>query len=80
MHDYLNQWAIRTPLLAMSIGLCGFAFSSDQAPAGTSSSSTSSDSSMCESGENCFQFAALPKERLGKALNKEQVLLLKLDR
>ncbi|MDZ4856539.1 MAG: transglycosylase SLT domain-containing protein [Nitrospirota bacterium] len=80
MHDYLNKWAIRTPLLAMSIGLSGFAFSSDQAPAGVSLSSTSSDSSLCERGEDCFQSAALPKERLGKALNKEQVLLLKLDR
>jgi predicted GNAT superfamily acetyltransferase len=30
--------------------------------------------------EECFQAAAMPKERLGKALNKEKVLLLKLDR
>ena len=34
----------------------------------------------CESAEDCFAAAAQPKERLGKALNKEQVLLLKLDR
>ena len=30
--------------------------------------------------EDCFQAAALPKERLGTALNKEQVLSLKLSR
>jgi soluble lytic murein transglycosylase len=40
----------------------------------------SSNSDACERAEDCFQAAALPKERLGKALNKEQVLLLKLDR
>ncbi len=40
----------------------------------------SSDSDVCERAEDCFQAAALPKERLGKTLNKEQVLLLKLDR
>ena len=40
----------------------------------------SSDSDACESAEDCFQASALPKERLGKTLNKEQVLLLKLSR
>ena len=64
----------------MSIGLCGFALLSDQASAGLSSPSMSSGSDICERAEDCFQAAALPKERLGKALNKEQVLLLKLDR
>lgn len=38
------------------------------------------NSTTCESAEECFAAAAQPKERLGKALNKEQVLLLKLDR
>jgi len=34
----------------------------------------------CESAESCFQAGALPKERLGKALTKEQVFSLKLER
>jgi len=34
----------------------------------------------CDGAESCFQAAALPKERLGKALTKEQVLTLKLER
>ena len=80
MGDYLHQRAIRNLLLATSIGLCGFALLSDQASAGLSSQSMPNDSDICERAEDCFQAAALPKERLGKALNKEQVLLLKLDR
>ena len=80
VRDHLHQRAIRNLLLATSIGLCGFALLSDQVSAGPSSPSISSDSDACESAEECFQTAALPKERLGKALNKEQVLLLKLDR
>ncbi len=80
MHDYLHHWAIRNLLLAASIGLCGCALLPDQASAGPSSPSMSTDSGVCERVEECFQAAAMPKERLGKALNKEQVLLLKLDR
>ena len=80
MRDSLHQRGIRNLFLAMSIGLCLFALSSDQASADSSSLSTSSGSDACEKAEDCFQTAALPKERLGKALNKEQVLLLKLDR
>jgi len=40
----------------------------------------SSASEVCEKVEDCFQAAAMPKERIGKAFNKEQILLLKLDR
>lgn len=80
MRDYLHQRAIRNLLLATSIGLCGFALLSDQASAGPSSPAMSSDSEACENAEDCFQAAALPKERLGKSLNKEQVLLLKIHR
>jgi len=80
VRDYLRQRAIRNLLLATSIGLCGFTLLSDQASAGPSSSPMSSDIDSCERAEDCFQAALLPKERLGKALNKEQVLLLKLDR
>ena len=35
---------------------------------------------ICDQPEPCFQAAVLPKERLGKALAKEQVLALKLER
>ena len=35
---------------------------------------------ICDQAEPCFQAAVLPKERLGKALAKEQVLALKLER
>ena len=80
MRDYLHQRAVRNLLLATSIGLCGFALLSDQASAGPASPSMPSDNDACERAEDCFQASALPKERLGKALNKEQVLLLKLDR
>lgn len=80
MRDSIHQRAIRHLFLATSIGLCGLALVSDQAAASPSSPPISSDSDVCERAEDCFQVAALPKERLGKALNKEQVLLLKLDR
>jgi soluble lytic murein transglycosylase len=80
MGDYRHQQVIRNLFFATSIGLCGFTLLSDQSPAGPSSPSISSDSEACERAEDCFQAAALPKERLGKALNKEQVLSLKLSR
>jgi soluble lytic murein transglycosylase len=80
VHDYLHPNVIRTLVFATSIGLCAFALFSDQVSAGPSSPSISTDSDICETAEDCFQVAALPKERLGKVLNKEQVLLLKLDR
>jgi soluble lytic murein transglycosylase len=71
---------MRNVFLATSIGLCGVALSFDQVFAEYSSPSMSSGSDVCEKAEDCFQAAALPKERLGKTLNKEQVLLLKLGR
>jgi len=71
---------MRNLVLATSIGLCGFALSFDQVSAEPSSPSMSSGSDACERAEDCFQAAALPKERLGKTFNKEQVLLLKLGR
>ena len=39
-----------------------------------------SEVEICDQPEPCFQAAVLPKERLGKALAKEQVLALKLER
>jgi len=75
-----HQWAIRGLLLTMTIGFCGFALLSDQASADPLSPSMSSEGEACGGAEECFEAASLPKERLGKALNKEQVLLLKLGR
>ncbi len=53
---------------------------SEQASGDSPSPSLPIDTDACETVEACFQAAAQPKERLGKGLNKEQVLLLKLDR
>ena len=44
------------------------------------SASLQEDTDTCDAVDQCFRAAALPKERLGKVLTKEQVLLLKLDR
>ena len=77
---YWHRQVIRNLFLAMSIGLWGFTLLSDQSDAGPSSPSIAGDSEACERVEDCFQAAALPKERLGKSLNKEQVLSLKLSR
>jgi len=77
---YRYQQVIRSLFFITAIGLCGFTLVSDQSPAGPFSPSISGDSESCERAEECFQTAALPKERLGKALNKEQVLSLKLSR
>lgn len=40
----------------------------------------SAEPDVCDQPEPCFQAAVLPRERLGKALTKDQVLALKLDR
>ena len=80
MRAYLYQQVLRNLLFATSIGLCAFTLFSDQSSAGPSSPSMLSDGEACETAEECFQAAALPKERLGTALNKEQVLLLKVNR
>ena len=39
-----------------------------------------SESELCETAESCFQAGAMPKERLGNVLAKEQVFSLKLER
>ena len=44
------------------------------------SAALSGESDTCDQPEACFQAAVLPKERLGKALTREQVLGLKLER
>jgi len=44
------------------------------------SAALSGEPDFCDQPEPCFQAAALPKERLGKGMTKEQVLTLKLER
>ncbi len=44
------------------------------------SSQNDNDIDVCDSAASCFQSGALPKERLGTALTKDQVLSLKLER
>ncbi len=43
-------------------------------------SQNATDADACDSAASCFQSGALPKERLGTALTKEQILSLKLER
>ena len=69
--------AMQYLLLTASISLCGFVLPLNHASAGPS---VSNDSGTCERAEDCFQVAAVPRERLGKAFNKEQILSLKLER
>ncbi len=80
MHDRMNRRALRNLLFATAIGVCGSVLLSEQASGESLSPSLPAETDACETVEACFQAAAQPKERLGKALNKEQVLLLKLDR
>ncbi len=80
MRNTRHQRTSRRVLCVLSIGLCWIAVLCGKAFADSSSSPHSSGNDVCERAEDCFQAAALPKGRIGKTLNKEQVLLLKLDR
>ena len=79
MHDDIDQPTFRHLLPVIGIWLCG-ALLLLAGAIGSSSVSALSESETCDTPELCFQAAALPKERLGKALTKEQVLSLKLER
>ncbi len=76
----MNQRTVRKLLSVTALGLCWALLSSGPVSADTSSPPLPSVPDTCETVETCFQAAALPKERLGKSLNKEQVLSLKLER
>lgn len=69
---------MRTPLSLVLIAVWGMGLPLDQQL--VAAPSMQGDTDVCDVGEQCFRAAALPKERLGKALTKEQVLSLKLDR
>ena len=76
----MNQRTVRKLLSVTALGLCWAVLFSWPVAADTSSPPLPSALDTCETVEACFQAAALPKERLGKSLNKEQVLSLKLER
>lgn len=79
MQDRLIQTSLRP--LFLVIGSCLFSTLALSAEADASSSvATAIESEMCGSPEVCFQAAVSPKERLGNALTKEQLLSLKLRR
>lgn len=80
MRNTRHQRTSRRVLRVLFIGLCWIAVLCGKAFADSSSSPHSSGNDVCERAEDCFQTASLQKGRIGKTLNKEQVLLLKLDR
>ena len=79
MRDAIVQLSFRHLFLAVGCWFCSVLL----LPAGVSASSSApaaNEGETCDAPELCFQMAALPKERLGKALTKEEVLSLKLER
>jgi soluble lytic murein transglycosylase len=74
----LTKRVILTALVLGTVTAGGMSFSLTDTRTG--SLVPSEDPIECEAVEACFKAAALPKERLGKVLTKEQVLLLKLER
>ncbi len=76
----MNQRMVRKLRSVTALGFCWALLFSWPVSADTSSPSLPSSPDTCETVEVCFQAAALPKERLGKSLNKEQILSLKLER
>lgn len=78
VRDDIGQPSFRMLLLAAGFWFFGALLF--PAVAAEPSASASNENETCSAPEVCFQAAALPKERLGKALTKEQVLTLKLER
>lgn len=79
MYDGIVQPFFRLLPLAIGFSLCGILLLPGGA-AGSAATPALSEQETCDQLELCFQTAAFPKERLGKALTKEQVLTLKLER
>jgi soluble lytic murein transglycosylase len=77
---HLHQGPMRNLILSMASGLCLLTLLFGQAGADSSSPAMSSGNETCERPEDCFQAAAVPKERVGKVFNKDQILSLRLDR
>lgn len=79
MYDGIVQPFFRLLPLAIGFSLCGILLLPGGA-AGSAATPALSEQETCDQLDLCFQTAAFPKERLGKALTKEQVLTLKLER
>ena len=77
VYDAIVQSFCRLLPLAIGFWLCGLLLLTSGA---ADSTPASSELETCDQPEPCFQTAAFPKERLGKALTREQVLTLKLER
>jgi len=80
VHDRIRPRAWRRLLLP---AICGIFLVSAPAPptrAEGGATPDAIDNEACDTPEACFLAGALPKERLGKALAKDQVLSLKLER
>lgn len=80
MHDRIRP---RAWLCLILSAICGILVVSASAPSTRADGGTTpdaTDNEACDTPEACFLAGALPKERLGKTLTKEQVLSLKLER
>lgn len=78
MHDSIDHRARRWRMFTAGFSLCALLVLNGAV--GIFPATAESSEEPCEQPELCFQAAAFPKERLGKALTKEQVLALKLER
>jgi len=74
------QRGSRTFLPFVGCGCLLLSLVSDRGLAQPSAAQSGAEAEVCDGPERCYQSAAFPKERLGKALTKEQVLTLKLER
>lgn len=80
MREAKTQPSFRFFLAALGCWLCGVLVLSTGVIGSAAMTSNSTEPESCEQPDICFQAAAFPKERLGRALTKEQILSLKLER
>lgn len=80
MYGHVGKPALRFVLLATISGLFMAFPAANRTYGDVQTSSPTSESELCETAESCFQAGAMPKERLGNVLAKEQVFSLKLER
>lgn len=79
VRESVGQSSVRILLLTISISLYAATLYPAEAAEDLSASAVS-EGETCDVPDVCFQSAALPKERLGKALTKDQVFSLKIER
>ncbi len=80
MRGAKTQPSFRFFLAALACWLCGVLVFSTGVIGSAATTSNSTEPESCDQPDICFQAAAFPKERLGRALTKEQILSLKLER